>query len=61
MVKYIGIDYFGFYKYFYWFILIKIRVPRGIGQFSLRSDSYGLYALIYDPYRHGRVTTTSKR
>jgi hypothetical protein len=32
-------------------MLIKIRVSRGIGQFSL---GYGPY----DPYEHKRVTTT---
>jgi hypothetical protein len=36
------------------FILIKIRVSKDIGQFSLGSGSYNLYEL-------RRVTTTSKR
>jgi hypothetical protein len=43
------------------FVLIKIRVSRGIGQFSLGFGSYSLYALTYDPYELRWVITISKR
>jgi hypothetical protein len=43
------------------FVLIKIRIFRGISQFPLGSRPYGSYALTYGPFEHKHVTTTSKR
>jgi hypothetical protein len=42
------------------YLLIKIRIPRGIGQFPLGSGPYSLYDLTYGSYKHGWITTTSK-
>jgi hypothetical protein len=43
------------------FVLIKIRVPKDIYQFSLGSGPYDMNALTYGPYELRWVTTTSKR